>query len=41
MSTGPSRSADSRRGIPTKIITLILPCLGKPRGIVPDDIQPR
>ena len=27
-------------GIPTKIIALILPCLGKPRGIVPDDIQP-
>ena len=27
-------------GIPTKIIALILPCLGKPRGIVPEDIQP-
>ena len=27
-------------GVPTKIIALILPCLGKPRGIVPDDIQP-
>ena len=27
-------------GVPTKIIALILPCLDKPRGIVPDDIQP-
>lgn len=27
-------------GIPTKIIALILPCLGNPRGIVPEDIQP-
>lgn len=27
-------------GLSTKIIALILPCLGKPRGIVPDDIQP-
>lgn len=27
-------------GVPTKIISLILPCLGKPRGIVPDDIEP-
>jgi DNA-binding transcriptional MerR regulator len=27
-------------GVSTKIIALILPCLGKPRGIVPDDIQP-
>ena len=27
-------------GAPTKIIALILPCLDKPRGIVPDDIQP-
>ena len=27
-------------GIPTKIIALILPCLDKPRGIVPDEIQP-
>jgi DNA-binding transcriptional MerR regulator len=27
-------------GVPTKIISLILPCLGKPRGIVPEDIKP-
>jgi DNA-binding transcriptional MerR regulator len=27
-------------GVPTKIIALILPCLGKPRGIVPEDIEP-
>jgi DNA-binding transcriptional MerR regulator len=27
-------------GISTKIIALILPCLDKPRGIVPEDIQP-
>lgn len=27
-------------GISTKIIALILPCLDKPRGIVPDDIEP-
>jgi DNA-binding transcriptional MerR regulator len=27
-------------GVPTKIIALILPCLDKPRGIVPEDIQP-
>jgi DNA-binding transcriptional MerR regulator len=27
-------------GISTKIIALILPCLGQPRGIVPEDIQP-
>jgi DNA-binding transcriptional MerR regulator len=27
-------------GVPTKIISLILPCLGKPRGIVPEDIEP-
>ena len=27
-------------GIPTKIITLILPCLEQPRGIVPEDIEP-
>jgi hypothetical protein len=27
-------------GISTKIIALILPCLDKPRGILPEDIQP-
>jgi DNA-binding transcriptional MerR regulator len=27
-------------GVPTKIIALILPCLDKPRGIVPEDIEP-
>lgn len=27
-------------GVPTKIIALILPCLDKPRGIVPENIQP-
>ncbi|NDV07954.1 MerR family transcriptional regulator [Rhodococcus sp. IEGM 248] len=27
-------------GVPTKIIALILPCLGTPHGIVPEDIEP-
>ena len=27
-------------GIPTKIISLILPCLDKQRAIVPEDIEP-
>lgn len=27
-------------GIPTRIIALILPCLDKPRGIIPEDIEP-
>ncbi|ALV40011.1 MerR family transcriptional regulator [Pseudarthrobacter sulfonivorans] len=27
-------------GVPTRIIALILPCLDKPRGIVPEDIEP-
>ena len=27
-------------GVPTKIIALILPCLDKPRGIVPEEIEP-